>query len=147
MAILTHSRIMVAWGAMAIRTYSHPAMIYRDLQPRIGDMATAAWSRIMADRTFMTVTTITQSVIKNRAFPGFGVMTGATLPGFITGMILWCLMTGATISGVSMIQRLGFPFHGIMTGATVAGVVFFIRTIFIMAGQAVRISAVIHLSW
>jgi len=41
MAILTYTRIMVARSTMAIRTYSHPAVIYRDLQPRIGDMATA----------------------------------------------------------------------------------------------------------
>jgi len=95
----------------------------------------------------MTVTAITQGVIKYRAIPCFGVMTGAALPGFITGMILWCLMTGATISGVSMIQRLGFPFCSIMTGATIAGVVFVIRPVFIMAGQAVRIGAVIHLGW
>ena len=28
MAILTHTRIMVAWGAMAIRTHGHPSMIH-----------------------------------------------------------------------------------------------------------------------
>ena len=56
-------------------------------------------------------------------------------------------MAGLTISSCGVFKCQFLPIRRIVTGTTVACVMFFIRSIFVVTGEAIRISGMIHLSW
>jgi hypothetical protein len=89
---------MVCFGCVAIRAYIHTGMININFQPRIGNMAAAARSRIMVYRTGMTVAAIAHNVIKNCSIPNLGSMTIAALPYILScPMCDWRLVAGSAI--------------------------------------------------